>query len=327
MKLLSNKRILIYIAVFATLILCASCSDKQPPNKSSAPRTTDVKSVQRVEQNLYLAASNGDLFSVRALIKAKADVNTREATGESGATPLMIASEEGHLDVVQSLIAAGADVNAKGYILPDLGGNQTALMLASWRGHTNVVKALIDAKADVNLKSSAMTALMAALDYPDIVKLLIEAGANKRVKINQGETAFIMAARNSYDKSVVESMKLLLDSSIDQKDKNTALLYTARFSCDSEIIKLLLQAGAEKNTKDHYNFYTVGRFIAPEDNINHATPLIWAAYSGNIMAVKVLLDAGANKHAEDYWHHTAFWWAKKNYYNESELCRLLDTGV
>jgi ankyrin repeat protein len=45
---------------------------------------------------------------VRALLAAKADVNTKLP---NGATALMVASQNGQLEIVRALLAAKADVN------------------------------------------------------------------------------------------------------------------------------------------------------------------------------------------------------------------------
>jgi ankyrin repeat protein len=81
----------------------------------------------------------------RALLAAKADVNTKDA---NGGTALVLASYQGHLEVVQTLVAAKADVNAKGI------NGGTALMAASLPGHLEIVRALLAAKADVNAKAA-----------------------------------------------------------------------------------------------------------------------------------------------------------------------------
>ena len=68
-----------------------------------------------------LAAKNGDLRRVKALIRKGADVNAQEE-GYCCKTALMYAAEKGSADCVKALIAAGADVNAEDHI------GRTALM-------------------------------------------------------------------------------------------------------------------------------------------------------------------------------------------------------
>ena len=57
---------------------------------------------------LLIAAHDGRLAEVRALLAAGASVNQAM---EDGATPLFISAQQGHLDVVKALVAAGASVD------------------------------------------------------------------------------------------------------------------------------------------------------------------------------------------------------------------------
>lgn len=59
---------------------------------------------------LRLAASKGDLETVRKLLEAGADPN---AANKYGATPLINATNKGHFEVVKLLVENGADVNQK----------------------------------------------------------------------------------------------------------------------------------------------------------------------------------------------------------------------
>ena len=88
--------------------------------------------------DLFKAAYDGDLYQVKALITAKADVNAKTAEGY---TALIVASEKGNQGVVRVLIAAKADVNAK------TGDGTTALMMASQQGHQEVMQLLKKAGA------------------------------------------------------------------------------------------------------------------------------------------------------------------------------------
>jgi ankyrin repeat protein len=93
---------------------------------------------------LYVAASEGNLPVVQALIAAGADVNS--AYEQRGLTPLYVAASEGNLPVVQALIAAGADVNSA-YEQRGL----TLLMVAIDNGHVEVALVLINC-AEINLE-------------------------------------------------------------------------------------------------------------------------------------------------------------------------------
>ncbi|MCY3765668.1 MAG: ankyrin repeat domain-containing protein [Gemmatimonadetes bacterium] len=138
-------------------------------------------------------SKRGDVDGVQRAIDRGSNVNGRTVQGHS---PLTLAAREGHLDVVQALIQAGADVNAAAWTLAtvprtrayrhegggltrerfvnaDSSGPQsrfmaertqidvdwvlkdgkTALMLAAEQGHFDVVKTLVDNGANVQLTS------------------------------------------------------------------------------------------------------------------------------------------------------------------------------
>lgn len=84
---------------------------------------------------LMLAALNGHLDTVRALVDAGAPVE------DEGWNPLLYAAFNGHNEIVQELLARGAKVDAQA---PN---GATALMLAARNGHTKVVATLLKAGA------------------------------------------------------------------------------------------------------------------------------------------------------------------------------------
>src|SRR6476659_3499182 len=83
------------------------------------------------ESELVVAAGNGNLAGVKAMLAARANVNAKT---EDGVTPLIAASENGHEDIVQALLSAKADINAK------TGNGSSPLMRATQRGHRQVAK-------------------------------------------------------------------------------------------------------------------------------------------------------------------------------------------
>ena len=91
---------------------------------------------------LMLAAKNGDLPTVQALLSHGANVNLAD---NKGRTALMLAAENGHLAIVQTLLGApGIDIGAKD------NDEKTALYLAVLKGNYDVVKALLEHGADIN---------------------------------------------------------------------------------------------------------------------------------------------------------------------------------
>lgn len=84
---------------------------------------------------LILAAENGHLDVVEALLKSKADPKAAVKLGEWGNTALHRASKNGHVDVVAVLVSC-SDLHAKNY------SGKTAADLAKAEGHKEVLKLL-----------------------------------------------------------------------------------------------------------------------------------------------------------------------------------------
>ena len=90
---------------------------------------------------LYIAAKEGNLVVVEALVKAGAAVDQAEADGW---TPLLVAAQEGHLAAVEALVKAGAAVDQAE------ADGATPLYCAAQEGHLAVVEALVKAGAAVD---------------------------------------------------------------------------------------------------------------------------------------------------------------------------------
>lgn len=146
---------------------------------------------------LLEAVRSGDVDSVRRMLAAGADVNSRD--GE-GATLLMMASHAGNLPMVMALIEAGAEVNAS-----DERG-WTPLMKAAYnaeldRGFPDVAQALIDADANVEMPISyGIRPLMLAAGYGEtaVAEALLRAGADVMARNDGGLTALMMVKQKHY---------------------------------------------------------------------------------------------------------------------------------
>lgn len=129
----------------------------------------------------------------------------------------------------------------------------TALMLAVLQGDLDIIKAIIEAGADINAQSNGgMTALMEAASWghADIAKLLIEAGANINARNTEGSTALLYAAGNRRAADVVKILVNAganLDLRVGQGE--TALMYAA-VGCWIDRVKLFIAAGADQTIKD-----------------------------------------------------------------------------
>ena len=107
------------------------------------------------EISILNAAKGGNIAVVKQLISTGADVNVKDAGGQ---TALHWTIEYGHTEIAEVLIAKGADVNARNY------GEWTPLHTAADRSQGTA----------------------ANISHKEIIELLIAKGANVNAKITSG---------------------------------------------------------------------------------------------------------------------------------------------
>lgn len=117
--------------------------------------------------------------------------------------PFLIAAQNNDLDELNNQLKQGIDINS----LSDDGWS--ALHFAAFRGYDQIVEFLLKAKINVNIQGKVYhrTALHYAVDRANLqsVKLLIEGGADTKIKDIAGKTALDIAQ----DKGFSEIVKIL----------------------------------------------------------------------------------------------------------------------
>lgn len=159
------------------------------------------------------------------------------------------------IETVRKLLAAGVDVNGTmdgcvpGEPFPR---GVTLLMQESGSGSTEIVKLLLDSGAEVNLRDNyGDDALMYAAGggHVDVMSLLLERGADINTRGFGGLTPLMAASENGE----FEAARYLIDkgAEINAKDPNgtTALMFAAGFRHPA-VIDLLLNDGADPKPKD-----------------------------------------------------------------------------
>ncbi len=128
----------------------------------------------------------GDILA-KALVSNGIDPNTQDKELH---TPLHIAVQSGNARVVATLLALGADVNFRdknGKMPMDITAEEHFYM--HWPNHKEIVRLLIDKGADAKVRSqNGMTLLHKAASQGDLVPLLIEKGIDVNGKANDGST-------------------------------------------------------------------------------------------------------------------------------------------
>ena len=154
---------------------------------------------------LLWAAHWNDVATADLLIRARADANV---ANDFGMTPLSRACTNGSAALVELLLNAGANPNTP------IATGETPIMTCASSGNADAVRLLIARDADVNAKepSQNQDALMwaAAERHPNVVRLLVEAGANPQAHTKKGFTALHFAAREGD----LESVRQLLAAGV-----------------------------------------------------------------------------------------------------------------
>ena len=275
-------------------------ADKHGEKELDNARKRQVRLANKIGEKLGEAALFGKLAQVQKLLASGADPNIITASGKS---PLMLAAMYGHKNVISALLNAGADPNLAGDEEYDEG--MTALMyIASSFFASNraeVIKFLVEHGANVDIQNDkGKTALMLAGENTDAVRALIEMGANLDLRDNEGNTAMMSGSW------AVQG--LLRRAGATEEGLNDVALVEA--SRNGNLIKVeeLLQAGADVNYSDgralvdaarEGHLDIVDRLIRAGADVNLGwesgfTPIASAAYGGYLNVVQKLLAEGAN---------------------------------
>jgi len=289
--------------LFATVLVGCGKKEEAPTNVDAG----DNKPTIEMDTDLLAACVNGDLDVVKRQIAFGADLNQRTTDGQNN-TPLILAVTFGHEKVASELIGAYADVN-----LHKIDGS-TALHLAAIMGYPTIVEMLLKNGADENIKNlgnataldgvsilwddaqdiyagieSALAPYGLKIDYeriraarPTCYKILDTFGGQKAPK-----SAAHPPITDIYGAVFYEDLKAtekFIDEGVDlnvpePKDGNTPL-HLATLVCNIEIVKALIEAGANVNAK----------------NKKGETPLVTVTLKwGTMSFVYGLLDGADNK--------------------------------
>lgn len=160
----------------------------------------DDSSKQPSMTALHLASRFGHTQTVTLLLECEANKADINATNSMNKTPLYLAAEYGHEAVAKLLLANGADPS----IASKKNGtnDQTPLHQAALHGFTEIIKELLlNKKANVNAKDAmGNTPLhLAALEgKQDVIKLLLDNGAEVNEQNDLGNTSLHFAMQNGY---------------------------------------------------------------------------------------------------------------------------------
>ncbi len=203
------------------------------------------------------------------------------------------------------------------------------------------LKRLINSGLDVDQcieNNVTLLMLACAANAYESVKVLIEFGADINAVDANGQTPLMYTTF----KNAVKSAKILLENKnlkLEERDitGSTALIRTADFG-SVEVLKLLLQSGADINAVDYSGMNALIRSITRKQNsisdlliqsganLNtfdsmERTPLIVAAHYDNLEIAEKLIKGGTDTTIKDVNQNTAFLVASEN--NSANVLKLL----
>ena len=152
------------------------------------------------------AAANNDLHKVRQMLETNGRLlNAKD--GEHDTAIMKACRDCNAVNVVAFLLENGANINDKEY--RDL-IDQTPLIIAAFNGCTDIVKMLLDAGANIEHKNDqGENALISAAQEGNInvVKILLDAGADVNQSNTDGETALDLAIRLKQKKELIDLLR------------------------------------------------------------------------------------------------------------------------
>lgn len=190
---------------------------------------------------LLLAVKNGVPGVVDTLLKSDAEVNVKNRYFNS---PLLLSIRHGYKDVAELLLSAGAHESAVKAL------QVSFLSSAPVESIVNIQRLIVDSKLAINHDTEGLAALLITAIKARrifVIRFLLEHGAGLDLDVN-GLPLHVAVQGGDY-----ELVRLLLEKGanieIVDKDGRTALMFAVK-SGQSQVVKLLLDAGANIDTTD-----------------------------------------------------------------------------
>lgn len=227
---------------------------------------------------LHFAANIGDRPKVARELEKRAGVNAQDGVKQS--TAVMFAAERGFLPIVKLLVEHGADVT-----IPNKFG-YTALHASTNGKHLEIVKYLLANGADVGAKDDrGRTPLFFASESNSLalVRLHLEHGSDLDARDHNLWTPLYAAVNRGSLKVAEYLIEQGAQVTSETAEGSRSPLLSASFAGNVDMVKLLLEAGADVNA----------RIGSSHSHSRGMTALQIAEKQGHQGVVELLKNAGA----------------------------------
>ncbi|NOR44734.1 MAG: hypothetical protein GQ534_04035 [Candidatus Delongbacteria bacterium] len=325
----------------ALLLAATKCSIKK--TELLLKLGMDINGINQLNQTPLIKAisneyanENKKLNFVKMLLDNKANLNLRDNDNK---TAFIISKERGYNIISKLLLQYGA--TEENYKL-----DPKSLVNALMNKEYDRAKEMINNGIEVNFFLGDFSPLICSIENIDIMKLLLENGAEVNLRNKMNMTALTVAVISNK----VNAVKLLLENNaevniVSTLNNQTPLMFALQ-NKNLPIIKMLKDKAADIYAKDSYgntallnaitlnsvNMKEVKFLIENSNQINifndlGMSPLFKAIGLGHIDLVQYLLKNGADVHLENYRGVTALVVARKTKNNPEMIKLLKDYGA
>ena len=280
--------------------------------------------IQKMKNQLHLAAKEGNLLSVKEMIQVRNPCdNGCFWKDELGMTPLHLAAQEGHFEICQLFLQNVQNKNPKN------NAQDTPLHLAAFRGDHRLFRLISKEVVDINPSNVNLTTplhLAAQHGHLKICKRILKKISDKEPKDNVGQTPLHFAAEHGH----LEICQNILDN---VEDKNPSAnngktpLHVAAQNGHLTVVSLIIENPINLNPKDSEGatplhvavrkgnrHLEVCQKIMEKAKENHpdkdgVTPMHLAAQKGCVGIYKLILQNVEEKNPQDNQGKTPVEWA------------------